>query len=323
MSFLERINARTLGIVGVVVTAGMGLLVAAISFIPFGQRGCTAIVEHSAGLRVGEEVQVAGVGSGEVRGIHLDGRQVRVDFTIDRDVRLGSSTRASVKVATLLGSHFLEVVPAGSGSLKDDTIPRSRTTVPFNLQDVIEGSTDALDELDGATMSKSFQVLADALRGTPDDARAAIDGVTRLSAVAAKRSGQMGALLSSSRQVTGDLARNSEEIIDLLKQSTLVLQELTKRRDVIREMLVDARRLAREVSGVLADNEEQLDPLMKDFSAALANLRKQEKKITASIDGLGTMSHYFANAAGNGPWIDLHVPVGLPDNLICGTNCAP
>jgi phospholipid/cholesterol/gamma-HCH transport system substrate-binding protein len=323
MTLLERLSSRTLGIIGVVVTGVMGLVVAAISFIPFGQRDVTAIVEHSAGLRVGEEVQVAGVGSGEVRGIHLDGHQVRVDFTLDRDVHLGSTTTASIKVATLLGSHFLEVKPSGSGDLKDDTIPLSRTTVPFNLQDVVEGSTKALDELDGTTMSQSFQVLADALRDTPADARAAIAGVSHLSSVAARRTDQLAALLSASRQVTGDLARNSAEIIDLLRQSNLVLRELTKRREVIHEMLVDARRLAREVSGVLADNKKQLDPLMKDFSAALANLRKQEKKITASIDGLGTMSRYFANAAGNGPWIDLHIPVGLPDNLTCGQGCGP
>jgi phospholipid/cholesterol/gamma-HCH transport system substrate-binding protein len=321
MSFLERFDARTIGIAGVIATAVMGLAVAAISFVPFGQRNVTAIVEHSAGLRVGEEVQVAGVGAGEVRGINLDGHQVRVDFTLDRDVELGRSSRASVKVATLLGSHFLEVEPAGSGSLKDDTIPLSRTTVPFNLQDVIEGSSGALNELDGVTMSKSFQVLADALRDTPDEAKAAIDGVAQLSAVAAKRSEQMGALLSVSREVTGDLARNSEEILDLLKQSSLVLAELTKRRDAIHAMLIDSRRLAREISGVLADNEKQLDPLMKDFSAALANLRKHEKKVTASINGLGTMSRYFANAAGNGPWIDLHVPVALADNISCGVDC--
>ena len=321
MTFLERFSARTIGVAGVIATAVMGLVVAAISFIPLGQRDVTAIVEHSAGLRVGEEVQVAGVGSGEVRGIHLDGHQVRIDFTIDRDVRLGRSSRASVKVATLLGSHFLEVVPAGSGSLKDDTIPLSRTSVPFNLQDVIEGSTDALDELEGATMAESFQVVADALRDTPDEAQAAIEGVAQLSAMAAKRTDQMRALLDFSEKVTGDLARNSQEILDLMKQSTLVLEELTKRRDAIRAMLVDSKRLAREISGVLADNEAQLDPLMKDFKAALANLRKQEQKVTASIEGLGTMSRYFANAAGNGPWIDLHVPVGLADNLTCGRNC--
>ena len=321
LTYLERFSERTLGIVGVIATVIGTLFVAAISFVPFGQQEYTAILQHTAGIRVSEEVQVAGVSSGEVRGIELDGHQVRVTFTLDEDIRLGRSTTASVKVATLLGSHFLEVKPAGDGSLPDDTIALENTTVPFNLQDVVEGAAGELEDLDAKTVSESLQVVADTLRDTPDETRAAIDGVARLSEVAARRTDQMSALLASAEQVTGQLARNSTEIIDLLKQSSLVLEELTKRRDVLHAMLVDARRLATEVSGVLADNEKELEPLMRDFSASLENLRSQEKNINASITGLATMSRYFANAAGNGPWIDLHVPVGLGDNLTCGLEC--
>lgn len=323
LTYLERFSERTLGIVGVAVTVLGTLFVAAISFVPFGQDRYTAILEHTAGIRVGEEVQVAGVGSGEVRGIELDGHQVRLSFTLDRDIQLGRSTTASVKVATLLGSHFLEVRPGGTGSLPDDTIALSRTSVPFNLQDVIEGANGELEDLDTKTVAQSLQVVADTLKDTPQETRTAIDGVARLSEVAARRSDQMSALLGSTEMVTGQLARNSREIIDLLKQSSLVLEELTKRRDVIHAMLIDARRLATEVSGVLSDNEKELEPLMRDFTASLTNLRKQEKNINASISGLATMSHYFANAAGNGPWIDLHVPVGLGDNLTCGLGCQP
>ena len=321
LTYLERFSERTLGLVGVAVTVIGTLFVAAISFIPFGQQEYTAILEHTAGIRVGEEVQVAGVGSGEVRAIELDGRQVRLTFTLDEDIRLGEDSTAAVKVATLLGSHFLEVKPAGPGTLKDDTIALDRTTVPFNLQDVIEGASGELKDIDTKTVAESLQVVADALKDTPDETRAAIDGVARLSAAAARRSDQMSALLSSADRVTGQLARNSSEIIDLLKQSTLILEELTKRRDVIHAMLVDAERLASEVSGVLADNEAELDPLMEDFGKAVKNLRNQEKAISDSIAGLGTMARYFANATGNGPWMDLHVAVGLPDNITCGRGC--
>ncbi len=321
LTYLERFSERTLGLVGVAVTVIGTLFVAAISFVPFGQQEYTAVLEHTAGIRVGEEVQVAGVGVGEVRGIELDGHQVRVAFTLDEDIELGRDTKAAVKVATLLGSHFLEVQPGGSGSLEDDTIALENTTVPFNLQDVIEGAAGELKDIDTTTVAESLQVVADALKDTPEETRDAIDGVARLSEAASRRSDQMSALLASADQVTGQLARNSTQIIDLLRQSTLILEELTKRRDVIHAMLTDAERLATEVSGVLADNEAELDPLMEDFGKAVKNLRAQEKNINASLSGLGTMARYFANAAGNGPWIDLHVAVGLPDNLTCGTGC--
>lgn len=321
---MRRPGHRTIGVAGVVLAAVMGLVVVAVSVVPFGQRHYSALVEHTAGLRVGEEVQVAGVGLGEVRGITLEGRHVRVDFTLDRDVALGSRTTASVKVATLLGTHFLEVAPQGDGDLAGDTIPLARTSVPYNLQDVIEGGTTTLDALDGDTVGSSLEVLAETLRDTPAAARDAIDGVARLSAVAARRSGQMRDLLAATKDVTGDLTRNQDRIIDLLEQSTLVLHELTVRRDAIDQLLSDSQRLAREVSGVLDDTEDDIAPLMRDLTTSLDAMTAQKNELTAAIDGLATMSTYFANATGNGPWLDLKVPLPVPDDIACavkGASC--
>ena len=112
--------------------------------------------------------------------------------------------------------------------------------------------------------------MADALRDTPDKAQAAIEGVAQLSAMAAKRTDQMRALLDFSEKVTGDLARNSQEILDLMKQSTLVLEELTKRRDAIRAMLVDSKRLAREIfAGKLAVEDVPEPTILNDHDIIL------------------------------------------------------
>ncbi|WP_332643718.1 MCE family protein [Aeromicrobium sp.] len=314
---MKTLNTRQIGIIGVIGVVIMGLLVLALSVIPFGQKHYSALMEHSAGLRVGEEVQVAGVGVGEVRDIKLEGKHVRVEFTLDKDIDLGSQSRAAVKVATLLGTHFLDVTANKGGDLKDDTIPLAQTSVPYNLQDVIDGGTGALNELDGEAISESMTVLAEALRGTPVAAREAIDGVARLTVVAGKRSDQMRALLAATNDVTGDLVRNKERIIDLLEKSSLVLHELTSRRDAIDQLLIDSQRLARAVIGVLDDTEEDFKPLMRDLAKALDTMKSQKKALTQSIDGLATMATYFANATGNGPWLDLKVPFPLGDNLTC------
>lgn len=318
---LERLGERKLGFIGVAMAAALGLFVAAISVVPFGEASYSAELAHTAGLRVGEDVQIAGIAVGEVRDVSLDGQHVLVKFTADRDVRLGQATTASVKVGTLLGNHYLELAPAGSGTLPNGRISLTHTSVPFNLQDVIEGSSKTLGQLDGKTVSDSLTVIADAMDYSPEKTRAAIDGVARLSQVAAQQSDRMRALLDSSKDVTGLLASNSDELIDLMKQSTVVIDELMKRRTVIHRMLRDANRLAVSVTRVLDDNRADLDPLMRDFTAAVDNLRHQEANITASVDGLATVSHYLANAAGNGPYLDLHVPVALGDNLSCAAGC--
>lgn len=305
------------GIAGGVALAVFLLALGAVSTLTFGQNHYVAQLEHTAGLRVGESVEVAGVGVGEVLGISLGEGVVDVEFSLDDDIQLGSRTTATVKVATFLGTHFLQVAPAGSGELQDATIPVDRTSVPFNLQDVINAAGRTLEQFDESKVSKSLEVVADAMRGTPEAAREALEGVSALSRLAADRSEQMRTLLSSSNKVTSQLADNSEQIIALLRDSNLIFDELTSRREVINQLLADSEKLADAISGVIKDNEEEFEPLMRDLTTTLELLRDNQAAIAASIDGFATTARYFANATGNGPWLDLHVPIPLPDNVTC------
>ncbi|WP_374999817.1 MCE family protein [Aeromicrobium sp. CTD01-1L150] len=310
-------SPRQVGLVGLVALVALALLVGALSIASFGQRSYTAELEHTAGLRVGEEVQVAGVGVGEVTAIRLSEEVVEVDFTVDRDVTLGRETTAAVKVATLLGSHFLEVAPRGSGTLDDDTIAVAATTVPYNLQDVVDGAAEALGELDEDRLAESMTVLADVLERTPEETAAAVEGVAELTEVASRRSEQLRRLMRATSDVSSLLVRNKDSILNLLEQSTLVLAELTSRKEVIDAMLTDSRTMAEQVTGLLRDSEEDLKPLMRDLTASLDSLEDSRDDIMTAMSDLGTMTRYVANASGNGPWLDLNVPVALNDNLTC------
>lgn len=305
------------GIAGAVALLVVALVIGYFSTASIGKKQYVGFFEHTAGLRVSEDVQVAGVGVGEITAIALEDKKVRVEFSLDKDIRLGIDTTATVKVSTLLGTHYLEVVPKGSAELDAATIPLSQTSVPFNLQDVIEAAGTSLKTYDSKKISESLTVMADALRGTPEAAREALAGVSTLSKVAAERSDQMRRLLDSARTVTGQLAANSKELVALLEQSNLILEELVSRRDVIHRMLIDSERLATAVKGVIDDNESEFAPLMKNLSTTLELLRSHEQGLAASISGLSSTSRYFANATGNGPWMDLHVPVIVPDNVAC------
>ncbi|HSI27178.1 MAG TPA: MCE family protein [Aeromicrobium sp.] len=313
--------------VGLLVIGAAAILFIFLTFVKKGgmekDEGVTlfAYFRDASGLNQRSRVQIAGIGVGEVRGIELDGQRVKVDFTVDRDAQLGRSTTATVKIGTLLGNHYLDVAPAGGGSLPNDTIDLSHTSVSYNLQDVIEGSTETLEDLDGETVADSLTTIADALDYSPAQSRAAIDGIARLSQVAAAQSDKLHALLASSAEVSDLMADNSAELIDLMKRSTVVLEELTDRREVIHAMLKDSRELATQVAAVLKENAADLDPMMRDFTSATNNLRRHESELTAAIDSIATLSHYLANASGSGKYLDLHTASGLPDSLTCGVGC--
>jgi phospholipid/cholesterol/gamma-HCH transport system substrate-binding protein len=75
-----------------------------------------------ADLRPKAPVQLAGVTVGQITSISLaDDFRARVDFTVERDIKLPVDTEASIVTAGLLGDRYLALDPIGNeeGFLKE------------------------------------------------------------------------------------------------------------------------------------------------------------------------------------------------------------
>lgn len=312
----ERDPAKV-GLVTLLVVALLGAGVSAAARIAPGTERYTAVLEHTGGLRVGEEVQVAGVGVGEVTGIALGDEVVEVDFTVDDGVRLGAGTSAEVKVATLLGTHYLLVSPSGEGELADATIPADRTRVPFNLQDVIDEAVPEIDAFDTAAIERSLATVADTMEAAGGELGPALDGVRRLSAVVVERSEDLGELLGATRDVTRRLSDSGADLVALMRHADAILDTLRVRRETIHVLLRDLAELGDQLAGVVEDTRADLAPTLRDLVTVTDLLTEHAGDLRRAVRTLSLASRYFANASGTGPWLDQYVPGATPDNLEC------
>lgn len=296
-----------------------GLVIVGLSVVNIGTGSYTAELEHTAGLRVGEDVKVHGVPNGEVTDIELTDDRVLVSFDLSSGIELGSRTTATVKVATLLGTHYLEVEPAGSGSLADAHIPVARTQVPYNLQDVLEGGTRALEDLDADALAQALDEMATTFSSSRQEIGPALEGVARVSEVITKRSGQTTRLLEAAREVTDQLARSTPDIVGLMQQTNLVLSEVTARREAISRLLTETTELARALEAIVESTRGELSPALRDLNHAIGFLNDQRDQIQAVLEAMAPALRYLANAGGNGPWIDLYSEDGLilTDEMRC------
>ncbi len=310
-------SPRQVGVIGLAVAALAALGIVFLSSSSIGTRTCRAELEQTAGLRVGESVQVAGVDVGEIRGIRLAGDRVLVEFTIDDDIELGERTTAEVRVATLLGTHYLQVRPDGKGTLGDNTIALAHTSVPFNLQDVIDATARQVDQLDTAGLSEALSTVTTVLRRSGPEVGPSLEGLTRLSDVILRRSTEFDALLTSTKEVTDQLSGSSKDLLSLMKQSSSFLSELTSRRDDIHLLLTSVESLSTTVEGMAADSKADLGPLLDDLDTVTRTLKSREKAMSVAARRLAVSSRYLANATGNGPWADLYVPDGQPQLVQC------
>ncbi len=304
--------------IGLIAIAGgvlLACLVGLFTIIPFGKTTYSAIFAQSAGLKTGEEVQIAGVTVGKVTSVALDGQQVKVGFTVSKGQHLGNRTTAAIKVATLLGTHMLAVDPAGGGSLPGKTIPLASTTVPFNLQDVLDKGTTNLERLNADRLSKLLTTMTNTLSPSSKDFAPALKGVVRLADVVSKRSAQIGDLLTAARSVSNQLSASSTDLIALMRQTNLVVSEVTQRREAIHTLLVETTRLAKNVNGIIADTKADTGPALHSLNSALSTLRAQDKSLRHVLDTMAPAVRYLANATGIAPYGYLYAPAPvLPPN---------
>lgn len=317
MKPIEAQNPFRVGLVALGVAALVAVLVVLTTFVSFGTTSYTAILAQTAGLRVGEDVVVHGVPVGEIKAISLDGDKVKVRFVVDDDVRIGTESTAAVKVATLLGTHYLAVDPAGTGQL--ETIPLSRTSVPFNLQDVLEKGTGNLEKLDPVLLAKALTETSKTLTATSENIGPALTGIARLSEAVERRSDQAGALLTAARSVTDQLSASSTDIVALMEQSNLVIGEITSRREAIHTLLVETTSLATNLRDIIDLTEADMKPAIRQLNSVLATLRQQDATLKEVLDSMAPTVRYLATATGNGAWGDLWLqdPALPPDDVRC------
>ena len=264
-----------------------------------------AMFTEAGGLKVNDEVRIAGVRVGKVDEIALAGDQVKVSFKVDDAADFGADTRAAIKVKTILGSMFLALQPAGSGQLEENgTIPAARTSSPFDVVEAFEGLASTSEQIDTDQLAESLTTLADLTRNTPDEFRGALSGLSRLSANVAEKDEQLNSLLVNLERVSTVLDERDQDIIKLMQDSDVLFRALVARREAVHELLVSTTTLSKELSILIEQSRADLKPALAHLENVVAVLNKNEDNIDSSLRLMAPFYRVFANTLGNGPWFD-------------------
>jgi phospholipid/cholesterol/gamma-HCH transport system substrate-binding protein len=310
-AFSER-NPLIVGAVGLAVLASLLVAAFRIDDLPLigGGTAYRAAFRDASGLAPGNEVRVAGVKVGTVKAVALDRDgttpYVRVDFRVShRDVALGESTRATIRIKTVLGQKYLSLEPAGPGRLEPGTqIPLDRTASPFDVLEAVQGLADTVGRIDSTQLANAFTVLSQTFADTPASVKASLDGLARLSQTVASRDEQLRSLLDHARGVTEVLAQRDEEFRALVTDANLLLAEVQRRRDAIADLLGATDELAKQISGLVADNRAQLGPALRRLRTVVATLQRNRADLERTVRTMAPFITAFTNVIGNGRWFD-------------------
>ena len=307
--FRER-NPVIIGAISLAVIAVMILAAFRAQDLPLigGGDTYTAAFSESGGLKVDDPVRIAGVRVGKVEHIELEGDHVKVTFRVKTDSGFGDRTGAAIKVGTLLGSMYLALEPAGSGQLDaGKEIPVERTQSPYDVVQAFSGLAETAQQVDTDQLAHSLTTLADLTRNTPEEFKAALSGVSRLSANIADKNSRINSLLTNLQRVSSVLDSRDQDIVDLMKQSDTLFQALVARRQAVHNLLVSTSDLSSELSALVRQSRQDLKPALTQLNDVVGILNKNEDNIDNSLRLMAPFYRVFANTLGDGPWFDTYI----------------
>ncbi|CAJ1496054.1 MCE family protein [[Mycobacterium] burgundiense] len=317
MKAFSQYNPKRVGAVGCLTVA---LVVgAALQYdrLPFFNQGAkyTADFAEAGGLSAGDPVHVAGYRVGQVSDIALDGPRVRVNFSVDKGIRLGDRTEAAIKTETLLGSRLLEVSPRGETPLSG-AIPLDRTTSPYELPEALGTLSDTIEGLDTAQLNDSLTTLAETFKDTPANLQLAVNGIGRFSETMNKRDTQLRSLLSDANNVTGVLRERSDEIVKLIADSNGLLAQLRTESGALSGIASNVSLLAQQVTGVVAENKDQLRPALEKLNGVLAMVDDRQEDLSKSIGLVSKFSLSLGESVSGGPFFKEYIANLVPGQFM-------
>jgi phospholipid/cholesterol/gamma-HCH transport system substrate-binding protein len=307
--FRER-NPVVIGAISLAVIAAFVLAAFKAEDLPLIGGGDTyyAAFNEAGGLKANDEVRIAGVRVGKVEKVDLEGSHVRVEFKVDSGADFGRSTGAAIKVKTLLGAMYLALQPAGPGQLAEGSeIPTSRTSSPYDVVQAFSGLASRSEAIDTDRLAKSLNTLASLTQNTPEEFKAALGGLSDLSANIAAKDAQLNSLLRNVHKVSGVLGDRRGDIVKLMEDGDKLFRALAERRQSVHNLLVATSQLSVQLTGLVRDTRADLKPALTHLDNVVNVLRKNQQNLDNSLRLMAPFYRVFANTLGNGPWFDTYI----------------
>lgn len=315
---LESYNTTWLGFGALAVVA---MLVAAALFVKllgFGYTTYTAEFAQAAALNPGNPITIAGIEVGHVTKMRLAGDHVEAKLTVRDDLALGKDTKAVIKVMTILGSRYLELVPDGPGTVPGKRITLAHTEVPYDLQALLQDATTTFDQVDSDQFGQSLAVLGRQLGGLPAIVPQAMTNLHTLSQITADRREELGTLLASTQRVASTLHRQQANLGTLVNQGQDLIGELMARQNTFHAMLTALTNLVNNLDKVVVNDRPMLDNLFADLRTLADMLGSHDDLLRSLIQSAPPPLRGLTNATGYGPAVEFYVANGIAvDSWMC------
>lgn len=215
------------GAAALALATAVALVAAWLYTSPPGQKTVTFYTNDAASIHPGDQVRIAGIPVGKIKDLTLESDRVRVRARVDGYAFVGDQSQVDVRMLTVVGGYYVNIVSLGDTPLGTHSIPVERVKMPYNLMQTLADSTKITQQVNPKPIRESLDQLQNGLTGDNVQALSAIiDAGNSLMSTIEKQRGQVSAILNFSDEYIRALNNYDDGLRQLVRKASIAEQTL-------------------------------------------------------------------------------------------------
>ncbi|MCU1453512.1 MAG: MCE-family protein Mce1D [Acidimicrobiales bacterium] len=218
---------------------------------------------RGTGLYPGSPVRVLGINVGRITAVKNVGDHVNVTLHLNEGAKVPADAQATIVPLTLLGERYVQLAPAWQGGPKlqgGAVIPRARTRVPVEIDELLRGLKSFMGALDPKKTSDVVTKLATLLDGQGTDFNHLISNASGTLGLLADKGKELNDIIGSLGELSATLRGRTSSIESLVRNYNLVSQVLIDNRGDLDASVQQLDRVAQELTALLEAHKTALRP---------------------------------------------------------------
>ncbi|HET6794732.1 MAG TPA: MCE family protein [Acidimicrobiales bacterium] len=256
----------------------------------------SAVFATGQGIFPGSHVQVLGLDVGTVESVRNAGDSVVVTMSMPVDHPLPADVKAIMVAPELLGQRSVDLEPGYTGGPRlhpGAVIPRSRTSVPVETNQILREVTNYLEQIDPGKVHDVVTNLATIMQGQGQQLNRLIHNAAGTVQLLADKGDELGRLEGSLAQLTGTLDSRSSAIQALVRDYDTVSGVVAQQRDALDGAIRGLSQASSQLAQLLSPN---LSGLQQDLSVLTTAGRTVDRNLDSVDKGLASSVRLFTAA---------------------------
>jgi phospholipid/cholesterol/gamma-HCH transport system substrate-binding protein len=292
-----------------------GTLAATIGNFRFG--GSTtyhALFTDATGVMKGDDVRIAGVRVGEVKGVSVTRRHHRslalVSFDVENDRPLAVSTQAQIRYRNLVGQRYI-AVSEGAGSSRllgsDDVLPLTQTRPALDLTVLFDGFKPLFAALNPHDVNAFAMEVIRTLQGEAGDVNSLLTHTASLTSSLADRDAVIGRTVDNLNAVLGTVDARGKQLSNLIVQLNRFVSGLSQDRQAIGASLTNIANLADATSSLVQQGRPAIRDDVKQLRTVAGTLSDNKKVVAGVLQRLPNKLTTITRTATYGSWFNFYL----------------